>query len=133
MITYKKTFWIHKTKLFLPVIFLKLLKNIYRTVFKENFVSNNVVLHISFFNELETFWVIVEMTTRDNSSTKKKANEVTGWHRIPTLNKVQQIKWLQPVKQATLLPSDKKNYISSLHFADNSGGKPAVTMLFSVF
>ena len=50
-----------------------------------------------------------------NSSSKKKTSDVKGWHKVPTLDKLERMKWLHAMRDLPY-PSDKNFYICGLHF-----------------
>ena len=57
-------------------------------------------------------------TNCDNSSNKKKTSDVKGWHKVPTLDRLEHMKWLHAMRRDAPYTSDESFYICGLHFED---------------
>ena len=54
-----------------------------------------------------------------NSSSKKKTSDVKGWHKVPTLDTLERMKWLHAMRRDPTYPSDENFNIRGLHFEDD--------------
>ena len=60
---------------------------------------------------------------RNNSSKKKKGDDVKGWHIVPYKENEKELrkKWLHALKRDPPYPENDKNFVvCGLHFDDNS-------------
>ena len=53
-----------------------------------------------------------------NSSRKKKTIDVKSWHKVPTSDKLERMKWLHAMRHDPPYLPDENFYICGLHFED---------------
>ena len=50
---------------------------------------------------------------------QKETSDVKGWHKVPTSDKLEHMKWLHAMRRDRPYQSDESFYICVLHFEDD--------------